>query len=283
VYEYLAAPAVGIARAVANDMTTLRCALSLLLLAAAAGCEHDLVNDTPDGAVDAVPLPAGDFSCVGVEWPTHVKDPFPISGNLSDAMMAPIAGATVEVHDVDTDALLAQTTSSSSNFNKGKWATSIPTGGVAQKIYRKASDVGYLDIYEYDAFPEFAEFPWGVSMVTQEQFDGLFQLAGLTPDRSLGVLWVEVWDCYPPGTTQIKATEGATFEAPPGAKIVYYDGTKGMYDTSLTSTTSGWAAALIVGVQPGLTDVVVHAGPLTYRSWPITVRANAITYSPRQP
>lgn len=260
-----------------------------LLVVAATGCEKDLVNDTPDAAVDAVPLLPGNFDCVGVDWPTHVRDPMSVMGLVSDFALRPIVGATVEIREVATDASLGQATSGGTLATKGKWATSIPTGGVAPTIYRKNSAAGYLDTYAYDAFDEFAEFSWNVSLISAADFDNFSQMAGMTPDPSLGVMWIDVFDCHAPsgppmGLIDYPSTPvaGATIEAPPGARVIYAR-SDGYPDPALTSTSDGWAGALIVGVQPGMTDVVIHAGPITYRSWPVMVRAHALAYSARHP
>jgi hypothetical protein len=268
-----------------------RLASSLLPLAtlAAAGCEQDLTADHPDAAADAPPLPPGNFTCVDRPWPTAVRDPFPINGSVVEWNMSPLSGASIEVHDVASDQLLGTATSSSGGLEPGKWSIPIPTGGTARKIYRKVSAADHIDSYAYDAFPEFQDFRWGIFLAKQVDIDGLYTAAGLTPDPTKGVLWVEVWDCYPPGTSQISAIAGATIEGPPGTKVLYWDQV-GNPAPDATSTISvdfmgqdTVAGGYVLGVEPGMVDAVVKAGPLTYRSWPVEVRANTLTVSPRHP
>jgi hypothetical protein len=266
-------------------------AVSLASLAAlgAAGCEEDLVAELPDAGVDAPGLPPGNFDCVDQPWPTSVRDPFPIHGRVHGWDMTPLSGAAVEVHDVDTDELLGQATSSTGGLEPGKWSVSIPTSGTARKIYRKVSAPDHVVSYAYDAFPEFAEFRWGIFVAKQTDIDGLYAAAGLPADPTKGVIWVEVWDCYPPGTSQIRATAGATIEGPPGTHVLYWDSV-GNPAPDATSTISEEfmgqytvAGGYVLGAEPGMVDVTVKAGPLTYRSWPVEARANTLTVSPRHP
>jgi hypothetical protein len=218
------------------------------LTAALTGCEEDLLADQPDAAVDAEPIPEGDFSCVDEPRFTTAPDPLPVSGQVMDWDGVPLAGASVSVHDATTDALIVQTTTSAGLMNKGRYAVQVPTGGQARAIYRKLEAPGQLDTYAYDAWPEFTELRFSVTMLDQANLDSFYQMAGMTPDPTKGVVWVQAVDCkrplldgYPPyvpdgTTTGAKSIAGATFEGPPGSRALYSDA-DGLIHAELTRRT----------------------------------------------
>lgn len=263
-------------------MLRLSILLSCFVPAALTGCEEDLLANVPDAAIDAPPLPPGNFECVDTPWTEHAKDPLAVSGVLGNWNSQLLGGATVEIYDGDTNALITQTTTQTGVLNAGKWVASIPTGGNARKIYRRLSAATNLDTYAYDAFPQFHEWGWGTSVVDPIRVDSWYQLAGMAPDPGKGIMYVEVWDCGLPASPQITGIVGATIEAPEGSRVMYWNAA-GDPDPTLTATVAPYFGALIVGVTPGPTDVRVQAGPLTYRSWPVGVHANAMTLSPRHP
>ncbi len=242
-----------------------------------------------DAAADAAPIAdAGlfDFSCVGVPSPTITTvDPILIDGVLlrqpGDPMGTALGGVSIEVRAVDGDTLLDQTTSAAD----GSYAASLKTGGIAQKIYRKiaATTDGYLPTYIYDPVAEFSGVTdcggacvyFEETQATTTFFD---QLVGLTPDPTKGNAIIEISDCGAAGAEH--AVSGVSIVAPAGARVVYTgaDGTVG----TLTATSSRGEIG-VFGVTPGELDIVIQAGSVTYRSWPVQIFAGSWTYSARKP
>ncbi len=248
--------------------------LSLVCLAACSGGSHPVAPDAP--------VVTGNFSCVGTPWPTTAPDPLAIEGTIEDDMTGGrLPGQSVEIHAAD-GTLLAQMTTTDGPLaqQKGNYYVDVATGGVAPTIYRKASGSGYVDTYTFDAFAVFKSYPVTTGLPTQSELDAVYQMAGLTSDPSKGTLLVDLYDCNPPPTAQ-HIGAGATIEAPLGARVVYQNPSF-QPDPSLDATTVA-GSAVILGVTPGTVDVVVHAGDVTYRSWPVQVFAGARTISIRHP
>jgi hypothetical protein len=251
------------------------------MLALAAGCKEDLLDDLPDASldasIDALPVPPGDFSCAGVPYPTTAPDPLLVRGNT-----AAIGGITVEVHDATTDALLfTKVSDATSPERMGKYSNNVATNGTAPLLYRHlVASNGRLDTYGFDGIPASFSYELSSIFVTEESTQFFYDAVGVTRDRAKGTIHIDVYDCFSPtNPTQIVA--GAVVDPPPGATVVYSD-PNGMLDRSLTATTSR-GTALVFNVTPGFADVVIHAGPITYRSWPVRVYADSWTHGPRHP
>jgi hypothetical protein len=255
---------------------------ALATLALLAGCKEDLLDDMPDAAVDAaidaLPMPAGDFSCVGVPSPTTAPDPLLVRGNA-----ASLGGITVEVHDATTDALLFTKVSDGTSADRmGKYSNNVATGGTAPRLYRHLlADATHLDTYTVDGIPASFSYELGSVFLTDQATQGFYNTAGVTRDRAKGTMHVDVFDCFVAPTDATHIVEGATVDPPTGATVVYVD-PNGIPDRSLTATTSR-GTVLILNVTPGFADVTIHAGPVTYRSWPVRVFANTWTNGPRHP
>ena len=71
----------------------------------------------------------------------------------------------------------------------------------------------------------------------------------------------------------------ATVESPSG-RVFYLDDQLEI-DPALTANVSG--GVMVLNVDPGEHDIAIHAGPVTYVSWPVKVFANALTQSDRLP
>lgn len=244
-----------------------------------AGSDTGVSLDAAD--IDAGPLPDGDFGCAGEPLPTAATDPLQLTGQLHFSLMGSLVNdATIEVRATAGDALLGQAiTGYVKGIGIGAYQVAVSSGGTAATVYRTARHRSYVTMYMYDSRPVAETAHWSQSVHTRTTFEDLQRQAGYTPEPDKGVISVGVRDCAEAnGGAQVV---GATIDAPPGARVVYLSGT-GTPDITLTSTTA-WGEALIVGVTPGIVDVVVHAGPVRYRSWPVRVIAGDWTLSLRRP
>lgn len=256
----------------------MRYALLVMLL----GCETDLLKELPDAALpDALTVPPipGDYSCITTPWPTTAPDPLKVAGVvISQASGIGHNGVVVEVHAAGSDALLAQATTAGNQMQttSGIYSVEIPTGGDAPVIYRKLTPVDQ-DIYVYDATAAFdpalvLDF-YEQSSSTLADFASTF---GETIDPAKGTVLLLISDCR---TSHVSdgSVAGATVDVPPGSRVIYDTS-----NPSATATTS-LGSVLILNVPAGTLDLAIHAGPVTYRSWPVTVRANSWTYTERKP
>lgn len=226
-----------------------------------------------DASIDITEL-IGDFNCVNTPWPTTTTDPLSFQGRVTDPIgMANVGGAAVEIRKLSDDSVVVMGTAATN----GIFAFNVPTGGAAPAVYRKASLAGRLDGYTYDPFPPFDanHAGRGIYAPTAANRDMYYAAAGITADPAKGTVLVEVFDCI---DLQIY---GATVEAPTAGRVIYLDD-GGMPSGSATATGTP-ATAVLLNVPVGMLDATVHAGSVVYRPRPITVRANAFTYSPRNP
>jgi hypothetical protein len=251
-----------------------------LLALGLVGCEQDLLADQPDAAPDAAPLPAGDFSCQEAAWPTAAPDPLAVRGVILDQSGTLLANVPIEVRDRTTDAVLAQGMTGVGATFAGKYNISTPTGGVARPFYRKLFPMNGYPVHSVvDPIAEFrTDVMYGYYLQAPGSAPFYAQLARTTADPAKGNLLITLSDC---DLANANPVAGVTVEAPPGASVVYVD-PDGKANASLTATTSK-GEILIVNVEPGEVDVVIHAGPLTYRSWPVPIHAGEWTYSQRKP
>jgi hypothetical protein len=230
----------------------------------------------PDAA-----LLAGTWSCVGVPWPTAAANPMPIHGVVLDGGGGVGLGdATVEVRNLDDDSLYGMDTTSNTNFSKGGYSVYVASGGVAPRIYRKVTAPGYVEQYVIDPMAQFGDFSFGSPLPTAADLDSIYAVAGLTRDPSKGTVILDINDCVIPTTGKpLHRVAGATVDAPSGT--VLYGDADG-YNASLTSM-GVMGLTAVLNVDPGSVDFTVHAGPITFRSWPIDVHAGAAHWSPRHP
>jgi hypothetical protein len=249
-----------------------------------AGCKENLLDDVPDAStdasIDALPLLPGDWSCAGTPYPSTAPDPLVVRGFVTNGSMG-IGGATVEVHDATSDAPLAQAvTENTSVQSAGRYSMSIATGGTAPKLYRRISSANRLDSIAFDGIPVSSSYDLATVQRTDSETQHLYDVAGVARTLTKGAAQFYVFDCgIPPGTTRNVA--GATVDVPPGATLVYMK-SDGSLDPTLTAT-STMGAFLLFNVTPGFLDLTIHAGPITYRSWPVRVYANSWTLGPRHP
>ena len=228
---------------------------------------------TPIDANPPVPPIPGDYACVTTPLPSTAPDPAQLKGAAIDLVAAGIPNVAVEVHAVATDAVLGQATTSALGPGGG-YTINVATGGAAVRTYRKLSLANHVDSYGYDFRPAGQSNQLLATLVlTAAEIDAYYTAAGVVRDPALGTVWIDVSDCAPMYVT------GATIDGPQG-QVFYLDDDLHI-DKTLTATKSG--AVLILNAPPGATDFAVHAGPVMYRSWPIVVRAGALTQSDRLP
>jgi hypothetical protein len=254
-------------------------------LAVMAGCKEDLIADLPDaGGVDApeVATPEGDFRCVGTPYATTAPDPLLVRGFVHDPSGAMIGGATVEVRRADDDTLLFQdVTDNITPDRTGRYSSSVTSAGVAPRIYRKVAGTGdRLDTYTFDGFPVSASYELGSTVFSDSITSSFHTTLGIERDLTRGTVVFDVLDCGVPPAAPRKVA-GVTVDAPPGARV-FYGGPDGFIDQSLSATTTS-GVVLVTNVAPGWVDLGVHAGPVTYRSWPVRVFANSWTTGVRHP
>jgi hypothetical protein len=252
----------------------MRYALLVMLL----GCETDLLEDLPDAALpDALTVPPipGDYSCITTPWPMTAPDPLKVAG-----VVIGHNGVVVEVHAAASDALLAQATTAGNQTQTytGVYSVEIPTGGDAPIIYRKYTPIDQ-DIYVYDATAAFdPALVLGFYDQSSSTLASYASTFGVTIDPAKGSVVLFISDCK---TSYVGdgdgSVAGATVDAPPGSRVIY-----DASNPSATATTS-FGSLLILNVPAGTLDLKIHAGPVTYRSWPVTVRANTWTYTERKP
>lgn len=252
------------------------------LLAAAAACGDN--RDPMDvGAVDAAvepdaPAIDGDFSCVGVPRSETAPDPLDVLGTTVGVAGGGVGGLSIELRSSADDALLGTATSRGGIQQPGNYGVELATGGVAPTLYRKISGDGFLDVYDYDPAPVGATYRLATQVQRPEDLDLIYQQAGLTPDPTKGVVWIEIQDCIAPdlGGHDI---EGATVEVTRGT-VVYIDETGQLVPER---TSAGRGGAAILNVDPGELDPVIRAGSVVYRSWPVVVHPGAFTFTHRMP
>jgi hypothetical protein len=192
-----------------------------------------------------------------------------------------IGGVTVEVYDATTDALLFTRVSDATAEREGRYSGNVVTGGTAPRLYRHlVANADRLDTYSFDGIPASFSYELGSVYVTEASTQFFYDAVDVTRDRAKGTMHVDVFDCIG-ATNPTELVAGATIDPPPGATVVYAS-PEGMLDPALTATTSR-GTALVFNVTPGFADVTVHAGPITYRSWPVRVYANSWTNGPRHP
>ncbi len=219
----------------------------------------------------------GDFSCVTTPWPTTAPDPLLVSGALVAQSGITVGSVAVEIRDGHTDALLGQATTSDGALDAGSYGVRIATGGVAPQIYRtyKPSDLEiYVDDWSATFDPTLVD---GYNVQSQALLNSYYSLVNKPPDPTKGTVVVVVSDCGNTHDQGEGGLVGATVDPPPGATAIY--------DTNNLAATATTTASLVLllDVAPGELDLTIHAGPVTYRPWPITVHANAYTYSARKP
>lgn len=241
-------------------------------------CGGDDAPATIDAGVDARVVP-GDFSCQGTAWGATAPDPLSLSGTVIDQDGHGVAGATVEIHDASTDALLAQGTSSSAVMARGRYAIDVPTGGIAPRVYRKTIAAGELDAYLYDAYPETRTVSLPTIVQSSAVIADYAQQLGVTQDPARGAVLVIVGDCS--GALADGRLAGVTLDAPAGSTVAYVD-EQGAPQASLTATTA-IGQILVLDAPPGELALSLHAGAVAFRTWPIDVRAGAFTASFRYP
>lgn len=224
---------------------------------------------------------ACDFSCAGNAWPATAPDPLAFTGSVQDPLAGAVGGAQVTVRAVAGDTVLGQAMSASSDGAAGltgSYELSVATGGTAPVVYRTATLAGNVDGYELDPAPAFdaAHAAAQVPSLPGSALAQLYQMVHQTVDPARGTVIVYVRDC------QGAPVANATVDAP-GAAGVYYENASQIITPATTTATGihGWA--YVLGVPAGSADLAVHAGATTYRPWPVTVVAGAITSSPRVP
>jgi hypothetical protein len=243
----------------------------------------DTAPPAPSCYLDAVtPAPSCDFSCMTVAWPTTAPDPV-VRRGIVYAFFGPekVGGATVEVHGATDDALLGQTTSSAGPSTLGAYSVSVVTGGVAPRLYAKATKTGLLDGYEYDAYPAFdADHATGHSMqlVADSVLGDLYGSAGVVRDPTRGTLRIQALDCLQHGVAGATATIGDA-----DAVVKYNSGGGAMIPAPFAVATDSSATIWVFNAPVGTQDVVIHAGELTYRASPIGSFANSSTFALRLP
>ncbi|HSD88214.1 MAG TPA: hypothetical protein VLB44_11890 [Kofleriaceae bacterium] len=255
--------------------------MSLALLLTACG---DGGTAAPDAGPDA-PYLAGDWSCVGVERPNRASDPLALTGKLGNEAGALLGGASVEIHRNGDNALLGSTITADTNLSRGGYRVDVATGGVAPSIYRKFTATGYLDLYAIDPMPQTQTFSEYSAMVTQANVDALYQAVGMTPDPTKGVIAMQIYDCALPGSPlPVHPVAGATIDGPPGSTVLYAN-LAGQFDVVSIDRGETLASgmAVLLNVPPGVADITVHAGPVTYRPWPVEVFAGSTMWMPRHP
>lgn len=225
-------------------------------------------------------MEADELSCSTTPWPTTAPDPLRVWGRVVNASNGhtPIMGALVEIRASD-DSLLGQTTSGNDASFPGGYSMDLVTGGVAPTFYRKHTAPGFIDHYTNDAYAMFGAFPYQGDMQTVAARDAYYQQVGVVPDPGKGTLQVAFYNCelWPDQRT----VSGVTVAPPPGSTAVYYDDELRLDPELLETSSSGMV--LLMNVTPGTVDVTAHVGELTYRSWPVTVRAGVWTESVRDP
>lgn len=267
----------------------LRAGMRIILLGLAlAGCKaDDLLADLPDAAVepDAVTLPAGhDWTCLDEDWEPVSAGAVTVSGGVFDNFGVGIGGATVEILDGVGGAQLGQGVSSNLPASRGRYSISITTDGSGPVLLRKVTALGRIDGYQVDPTPvtaRFLEARVPMSSLTAEQLDGFYGALLGDPgarDPAKGEIAFDVHDCagVPVG--------GAIVEVE-GAAAIGYTSPEGQIGagTGQTETSAEFGGGVILGLDPGMVDVTVRVGGLTYRAWPVPVFASSVTESARMP
>lgn len=247
------------------------------MLSVLAACGSD---DAPAPPID----PAANFDCVGKPRVMSAPDPLHVSGLIYDQTGDNgIGGSPYEIVDADTGTVLASgTTDDATQPTRGTYSVALPSGGKPLHIYRRFLPPGNLETLSWDGVPQYSEFQFVTPVIGQSFADFQYGLVGRSDEATQAMMLILVADCAAPTDTPgPHAVIGATVDAPPGANVIYV-GETGNPDTALTSTTSS-GQVVVLGIKPGIIDVAVHAGDITYRSWPVAMRAHTFTYSPRRP
>lgn len=229
---------------------------------------------------DATAIVDGDFSCASTPWPTTAPDPLAIEGFVGAA--GGIGDVAVEIRDGVDDRLLGQATTSipGPTSQGGRYSIDVATGGMARRVYRKLVKAGFVDWYEHDAFAVFANVPIDSPLQTEIETDSYYETSGVVRDPAKGTLYVRFFDCKLPPMAML--VQGITADAPAGSRVVYVDAVTQNPDPNLTATSSA-GQLLVLNAPIGDLDLVIHAGAVTYRSWPVHVRPNVWTASIRYP
>lgn len=225
---------------------------------------------------------ACDFTCAGVAFPTTAPDPLSHTGSVSEMLGPTIGGATVEVRDAATDAVLATATTNNGASMVGRFTASIATGGIAPTLYRKIVVSGHPDAYSYDATPAYdaarAANSFSVSP-TQAKIDGFYASAFVSHSAGLSLVQLQIQDCAGHGVSGAQVTlEGAT-------KVLYNSGSGAKIpDPSAAAiATDSTATAWIVDGPVGVLHPTITAGDMTYRDVALAGYADLYTYALRRP
>lgn len=235
-------------------------------------------SDAPPTTID----PAADFSCAGKSRVMTAPDPLHVSGTIIDATGGNgIGGAPWEITNADSGVVLASgITDDSSLPTRGSYGANIPTGGKPLHIYRRFLPTGNLETLVWDGWAQYAEFTFVNPVIGAAFAEFQYSLVGRTDEATQAMMVIVVADCTPVDVPA-HLVIGATVDPPPGANVIYVDD-DGHPDVTLSST-GALGQAVVLGIKPGIVDVAVHAGDITYRSWPIAMRAHTFTWSPRRP
>jgi hypothetical protein len=229
---------------------------------------------TECGFPDYEDPPFYDLGCAGDPHPTTAPDPLVLTGEArAYGTGAAVVGATAEAHLVDDELLLASTTTA----DDGTFSMPYATGGTAVDIFVKVTAAGYRDGYDFffEALVNHANvFPL---LFTQAETDAFAAAVGVTLVPDTGAMIVHALDC---GGTRIPGAV-ITVPAAAGATVVYLD-EDGAPDLALTAT-SGSATAVILDVPPGVVDVMITAGDVTYTARPARAFAGATSTQFRTP
>jgi hypothetical protein len=246
----------------------MRTILFTCALAALGACQDDLLNDLPDASPDpdSVTLPPGDFSCVDVAWPTTAPATLTLSGKVIDSGSGiGVGGATVDLLDANSGAVLASGSSDTAAATVGNYAIDLATGGTAPEVIRRARSFGRVDGYEVDPVPVSSALLARDQFIpsnTPEMHDGYLTIGGIVPDPAAGILTVYVTDCAG------APLAGATVDVEGAEDLTYLTAAHQVdWSAGLTETSSD-GGALAANVPAGPVEVTVTLPGVTYRHRP---------------
>lgn len=185
----------------------------------------------------------------------------------------PLAGAAVEAHSVDGDALLGMATSDA----QGMYSITLTTDGTAINGYLKGTSQGRIDNYLYPPKPLTADrMNATILLVNQQTLDLLGTLGGVSQDPAKGFIGVRIFDANNTGVA------GATVTINPmgTARIIYAVNNLPNQNATMTDAS---ATVFIANTNLGQITVDASGGGVDYYEHPVTTRAGVITTTAMEP
>lgn len=232
------------------------------------------IAETNDVGVDTTPAHQPNFTCASENFPDTAPDSVTISGQARTSAGMPIV-ATVEVRDVDGDALLDSMTTAAD----GQYTLTVATGGVPKMVYFHVVADGYVDTYRYFGYPLTGSTTSSQRVWTASEVQTYAATGGIVPTTGKGHIRINTRDC------DLKLTQaGSVISTTPAApSLVYETGPDcNALDTTLSQSTA-CTHVTAYDLDPGAVTIEAVRGDTSFRSQVVKVAADGMTWVTMQP